>query len=126
MRHFIQIVFQNNQQQAQLALETYNQVCCISGSVRDLARLGILLIQPPKYLENYCQIVTNLMRKCGLYEDSQEFAKQIGFPTKSGVSGVMLSIIPNQGVIVCVSPPLDPKGNSIGGRYFLEQIAQIC
>ncbi len=64
------------------------------------------------------------MITCGLYETSGHFALKLGIPTKSGVSGAVLSIIPLQGAIACYSPPLDPQGNSIGGLFFLEKIVK--
>ncbi|ELR98348.1 glutaminase [Gloeocapsa sp. PCC 73106] len=99
-------------------VDTYNHLCCLAGNVTDLAKLGILLLQ-----NDHGQIVQELMLNCGLYQASAEFALKVGFPTKSGVSGVMLSIVPNQGAIACYSPPLDPLGNSVVGLSIVEAIA---
>jgi glutaminase len=68
--------------------------------------------------------VQTLMSSCGLYEASTQFAKEIGLPTKSGVSGVFLSLIPEQGAIAIYSPPLDPQGNSVAGLYLIRKIAE--
>jgi len=106
------------------ALDTYNQICCLAGNIEDLAELGMLLVRsrPPLKKED-CQQVQTLMSSCGLYEASAQFAKEIGLPTKSGVSGVFLSIIPEQGAIAIYSPPLDPQGNSVAGLYLIRKIA---
>ncbi|ACK68917.1 Glutaminase [Gloeothece citriformis PCC 7424] len=109
----------------QLALNTYNYICCLAGNTIDLARLGLLLINPPSPLQkDHCQIVQNLMITCGLYESSREFAQRVGLPTKSGVSGAVLSIVPEQGAIACYSPPLDQRGNSLAGLFLVEEIAK--
>lgn len=107
------------------ALDTYNQICCLAGKIEDLAALGMVLVRsrPPLKKED-CQLVQTLMSSCGLYEASAQFAQEIGFPTKSGVSGVFLSIVPEQGAIAIYSPPLDPQGNSVAGLYLIRKIAE--
>jgi glutaminase len=108
-----------------LTLDTYNQICCLSATILDLAQLGLLLVQPTDLQWQVPgRIVKALMMTCGLYEASGQFAAQVGLPTKSGVSGAVLSIIPQQGAIACYSPPLDPEGNSIGSLFLIEKIAQ--
>jgi glutaminase len=103
-----------------LALETYNQICCLSGTINDLASLGKLIMA-----SSFANIVLEIMTNCGLYEASEKFALEVGFPTKSGVSGALLSIIPNQGAIACYSPLLNEQGNSILGLYLLTQISDF-
>jgi glutaminase len=103
-----------------LALETYNQICCLSGTIKDLASLGQLLLASP-----FAPIVLEIMTNCGLYEASQQFALEVGFPTKSGVSGALLSIVPQQGAIACYSPLLNEQGNSILGLHLLTQISNF-
>ncbi|MBC7972531.1 MAG: glutaminase A [Verrucomicrobia bacterium] len=106
-------------------LDTYNHICCLSGTVVDLAQVGLLLAQPSEKLQPRHQRTVNaLMLTCGLYEASGRFAVRIGLPTKSGVSGALLSIVPGQGTIACYSPTLDATGNSIAGLFLLEQLTQ--
>ncbi len=106
------------------ALDTYNQICCLTGNIEDLAKLGILLARSPSSIrvENIQQ-VQMLMSTCGLYEASPQINQEIPFPTKSSVSGGLLSIIPDQGTIAIYSPPLDAQGNSIAGLFLLKKIA---
>jgi glutaminase len=59
-----------------------------------------------------------------LYQASARFAVEVGLPTKSGVSGAILSIVPSQGVIACYSPALDGAGNSKVGLFLVQQLAQ--
>ncbi len=108
----------------ELALDTYNHICCLSGTVRDLARLGLLLAQPPLAIaRQHQQIVNALMLTCGLYQASGAFAVRIGLPTKSGVSGALLSIVPKEGAIASYGPTIDPTGNSVAGLFLLEKLA---
>ena len=112
-------------QDAEIALETYNRVCCLSGTVEDLAKLGMLLVNSgDRTISEQGRTVKALMATCGLYQASGRLAVRVGLPTKSGVSGAVLSVIPGQGAIACYSPPLDQEGNSVGGLFLLEQIAK--
>ncbi|MCU0526481.1 MAG: glutaminase A [Elainella sp. Prado103] len=109
----------------QTTLDTYQQICCLSGTVEDLTKLGTLLAQPQTEIEsNYQKIVNALMLTCGLYETSSRYAVQIGLPIKSGISGGLLAVIPRVGAIACYSPPLDRAGNSVAGLFLLEQLTQ--
>ncbi|UBF29393.1 glutaminase A [Kovacikia minuta CCNUW1] len=130
----------------EIALDTYNQICCLSGTVADLAKLGTLLaggdvetqrrgdaetsIQNSKFkIQNspstqHLKMVNALMLTCGLYEASGRFAVRMGLPTKSGVSGALLSVVPGQGAIACYSPALDSTGNSVAGLFLLEKLSQ--
>jgi glutaminase len=105
---------------ATIALDTYNHICCLSGTIIDLARLGLLLLDSSLV----CQTVREIMATCGLYEASEQFFKRVGFPTKSGVSGAVLSIVPNRGAIAIYSPPLNEQGNSVAGLFLIEKIAE--
>lgn len=106
-------------------LDTYNQICCLSGTVSDLSKLGLLLALPHEHLlPAHQRIVTALMLTCGLYEASGAFAVRIGLPIKSGVSGALLAVVPRQGAIACYGPGLDAIGNSISGLWLLEKLAR--
>jgi glutaminase len=108
-----------------LTLKTYNAICCLSGTVIDVVKLGLLLLNQSS-LHNHGLIVQNIMLNCGLYEASQAFKQTIGFPTKSGVSGVILSLIPQENLsFACYSPPLNKQGNSVAGLYFIKKLSQF-
>ncbi|WP_171574911.1 glutaminase A [Leptolyngbya sp. Cla-17] len=107
----------------EVALDTYNHICCLSGTVVDLARLGLLLASS-KAIDADQRTVNALMLTCGLYEASGEFAVRVGVPMKSGVSGALLAVIPKQGAIACYSPTLDDTGNSVAGLWLLEQLVR--
>lgn len=102
------------------ALDIYEKICCLCGSVQDLAKIGTLLVDTKR--SPYIQIVLEIMTKCGMYEASTEFAKDIGLPSKSSVSGALLSIIADESAIACYSPALDAIGNSVGGLFLMRQL----
>lgn len=105
-------------------LDTYEQICCLTGQVNDLALIGRLLAfeHHSRYSidRSHREMVNQIMQQCGLYEASAEYAAKIGMPVKSGISGALLTILPGQGVIACYSPALDSMGNSIAGLLFVE------
>ncbi|HLO88014.1 MAG TPA: glutaminase [Nostocaceae cyanobacterium] len=108
-----------------LALDIYEQICCISGQVEDLAKLGKVLACKSGLVscENR-RLVNALMLTCGLYEESSEMAVKIGLPMKSGIGGGLLAIVPHQGAIACYSPALDIVGNPVAGLALTETLAQ--
>ncbi|PZU92978.1 MAG: glutaminase A [Pseudanabaena sp.] len=106
----------NNPEQA---LATYEEICCLSCNVIDLAKIGTLLIRAEVPNVNK---VLEVMTACGMYETSIAFAQEIGLSSKSSVSGALLSIVPNQIAIACYSPALDSVGNSVAGMFLLKQI----
>ncbi|OLP18545.1 glutaminase A [Leptolyngbya sp. 'hensonii'] len=116
-----------------LALDIYNHICCLSGTITDLALLGLLLATPQSRdainrvsaLGTHRRMVNALMLTCGLYEASGQYAVRIGLPAKSGVSGALLAVVPGQGTIACYGPALDDHGNSIAGLFLVEELAQL-
>jgi glutaminase len=109
---------------AAIALDTYEQICCLSGRVQDLALLGTLLTRSGQVSPQHRRAVNAIMLTCGLYQSSAAVAVRIGLPIKSGISGALLAVVPDQGAIACYSPPLDPIGNPIVGLAFIEMLSQ--
>lgn len=106
-------------------LDVYEQICCLSGTIKDLGKLGLLLASPQHNLPaSDLQVVNALMLTCGMYEESGMYAVSIGLPLKSSVSGCVLAIVPGEGAIAVYSPPLNIAGNSIASLFILEQLAQ--
>mgnify|MGYP001116750489 CR=1 FL=1 len=68
--------------------------------------------------------VVTIMLTCGMYDGSGEFAVRVGLPSKSGVGGGILSVVPGEMGIGVYGPSLDEKGNSIAGQRILEYISR--
>ena len=106
-------------------LDTYERICCLSVSVVELAKLGLLLSHDRRTIQPaHRRMVNALTLTCGLYEDSNRYAIQIGLPIKSGISGALLTILPRVGAIACYSPALDAIGNSVAALALIETMAE--
>ena len=106
-------------------LDLYFRICSMEVSCIDLANLGHLLAfndEKSGIKKDYLRIIKTLMLTCGMYDYSGEFAVKIGIPSKSGVSGGILSCVPGKMGIGVFSPRLDDKGNSILGVKMIEEL----
>ena len=111
-------------------LDFYFQCCsieinCTQASIiaSTLANGGICPLTNERIFSN--TIVKNalsLMSSCGMYDYSGEWAYTIGIPAKSGVSGIIMGIIPNVMGIAVYSPRLDDLGNSSKGIEFFKKL----
>ena len=111
-------------------LDFYFQCCSIEINVTQasiiastLANGGICPLTNERIFSN--EIVKNalsLMSSCGMYDYSGEWAYNIGIPSKSGVSGIIMGIIPNVMGIAVFSPKLDDLGNSSKGILFFKEL----
>lgn len=112
-------------------LDVYFKQCSIEVTAIDLAKIGLFLARGG-VLENGYRVVSEhiatiaktLMMTCGMYDGSDEFAIKVGIPSKSDVSGRILSVIPEKMGIGVFGPSLDLKEISIGGIAVLEEIAE--
>jgi len=104
------------------ALAVYEEICCLRGDVKDLAKIGSLLIA--SQVPNIATVL-EIMTDCGMYETSAAFAQEMGLPAKSSISGAILAIAPQRMAIACYSPALDPVGHSVAGMYLLRQVLKV-
>jgi glutaminase len=108
-----------------VALDAYEQICCLAGSVCDLAQLGQLLACDRSTVDSlHRRVVNAIMLTCGLYEASAEYAVRIGLPMKSGISGALVAIVPAQGTIACYTPALDRVGNPVAAVALVETLSR--
>lgn len=112
--------------------DAYFGFCSLAMSARDLARAAMFLVAPQTgpaacAKGSHGQRLRAIMRTCGLYDQSGEFAYRVGLPGKSGVGGGILVVQPRAFAAVAWSPPLDAYGNSSAGQAALERLAaHLC
>ena len=63
------------------------------------------------------------MATCGMYEESGRYLATVGFPSKSGVGGGIMGIIPGKYGVCTYSPRLDETGNSYTGLKVLAELS---
>jgi glutaminase len=115
----------------QQTLEFYFQGCSIEVDAQmlavaaaSLANAGVCpLTEDPVFTPGTVQSCLSLMSSCGMYDFSGEFAFTIGLPAKSGVSGVVMLVVPGLMGICVWSPRLDEHGNSVRGIEFCRKLA---
>lgn len=106
----------------------YFHFCSLAMSARDLTRAAMFLVEPqpgtgaPAHGANAARLRA-IMRTCGLYDQSGEFAYRVGLPGKSGVGGGILVVQPDEFAACAWSPPLDRYGNSVAAQVALEALA---
>lgn len=70
------------------------------------------------------RIVLTLMFVTGMYGASGSFAVDVGIPSKSGVSGAIMSVVPGRMGLGLIGPALDKSGNSMAGVRMLNKLSQ--
>lgn len=111
-------------------LDTYCAQCAIAMSCAELAEAALFLAadgcQPGgvRILEAPdARRLNALMLTCGAYDAAGDFAFRIGLPTKTGVGGGILAIVPGRMSLCAWSPRLDATGNSTAAAAALERFA---
>lgn len=110
-------------------LDFYFDLCSIEMNCQELSNAFLFMANNGYNSFDNSRILTKsqskrmnaLMQTCGFYDESGEFAFKVGLPGKSGVSGGIIAIYPNNYAIAVWSPKLNPKGNSYKGIRFLEE-----
>ena len=114
------------------ALDLYFQQCSLMVTCHDLALMaatlankGINPITKEQAVRTcYVKDILSVMYTCGMYNFAGEWVYKVGLPAKSGVSGGIIVVVPNQGGIGVFSPLLDENGNSVRGIRVCEELSQ--
>ncbi|MGI8943833.1 MAG: glutaminase [Qipengyuania sp.] len=112
-------------------LSVYFRQCALELSCRQLAESALFLAfdgTDPVTGEVMCSArrtrrINALMLMCGHYDNSGQFAFEVGLPGKSGVGGGILASIPGRAAMAVWSPGLNREGTSLLGARAMAQIA---
>ena len=115
-----------------VVLDTYFQMCSLEVRVKDLARIaqviannGVMIETGERlFSEKTAKMTKAIMMTCGMYDSSGHFAVTVGMPSKSGVGGGILSVVPGRYGIGTLGPSLDEKGNSAAGVELLTRLSE--
>ena len=114
------------------ALDAYFRQCSILVTCRDLAIMaatlangGVCPITQESAVDarNVPQVLS-VMATCGMYDYAGEWIYRIGMPSKSGVGGGIIGVLPGQMAIAVFSPPLDSRGNSVRGIRVFNDLSE--
>jgi glutaminase len=114
-------------------LDLYFNLCSIEMSCKEVTKSFLFLANKGIIPWNQKTILSTsqtkrmnaLMLTCGFYDESGEFAFNVGLPGKSGVGGGIIALLPEEYAICVWSPKLNKKGNSYRGMRFLEQFTTM-
>ena len=113
-------------------LECYSQQCSTMVTCRDLAVMAATLagngvcpttnesVLEPSIVSN----VLGVMATCGMYDYAGEWVARAGMPSKSGIGGGVIGVLPGQVGIAVFSPPLDTRGNSVRGVRVFHDLSE--
>jgi glutaminase len=112
-------------------LQLYLQACSVSVKPMGMARYAAMLanggtvpggasIFPPSIVRD----VLCVMYSSGMYDYSGRWSSEIGLPAKSGVSGMVMVVVPKLCGLCLFSPRLDPMGNSVRAIRFMRQLVR--
>ena len=113
------------------SLRVYTRQCSIGVTVKDLAVMGATLsnsgvnpVTGRKMLpaEHVPELLA-IMASAGFYDESGEWMFNAGLPSKTGVGGGIVSVVPGKMAIAAFSPRLNEAGNSIKAMRAIRRIA---
>jgi glutaminase len=114
------------------SLDAYFRQCSINVTCRDLAIMAATLanngINPQTGVRavraDCVENILGVMSSCGMYDYAGEWIYRVGLPSKSGVGGGIVAVLPGRLGIGIFSPPLDRLGNSVRGIQVCEDLSR--
>jgi glutaminase len=113
------------------SVDVYTKQCSVGVNAKQLATMGAMLAnfganpftgEQVIKRENVPEILS-AMTMAGLYDGSGGWAWHVGLPSKSGVGGGIISVVPGKGAIAVFAPPLDKAGNSVKAQKSIAYVA---
>ena len=113
------------------ALRVYTRQCSVGINTHDLAVMGATLanggVNPLSgrrmmAAEDVPELLA-IMATAGFYDESGEWMYSAGLPSKTGVGGGIVSVVPGKFAIAAFSPRLNEAGNSVRAMRAISYIA---
>lgn len=112
-------------------LRVYTMECSVGVTAKQLAVMGATLanggVNPVTnkrvIKEDIVDEVLAVMLTAGFYDESGRWSAESGLPSKTGVGGGIVSVVPGRMSIVGFSPPLNEAGNSVRAQLAIKHIA---
>ncbi len=113
------------------ALRVYTKECSVGVSTKELAMMGATLanggVNPKtgKRLldEGSVPELLAIMLTAGFYDESGLWSFEAGLPSKTGVGGGIVAVVPGRLAIAAFSPRLNEAGNSVRAQKAIRYIA---
>ena len=113
-------------------LDVYFALCALSATVRQAAHLPAILAHgglipgtdTRSLRKQTVAIVVSIMATCGMYNESGNYLVATGMPAKSGVSGIIVAVVPGIAGVAVASPRLNEKGGSVRGHEILRELSR--
>jgi glutaminase len=113
------------------ALRVYTKQCSIGVSTKELAMMGATLAnrganpKTGKRLldEGSVPELLSIMLTAGFYDESGLWSFEAGLPSKTGVGGGIVSVVPGRFAIAAFSPRLNEAGNSVRAQKAIRYIS---
>lgn len=113
-------------------LDAYFALCSLCGGVAEAAHLTAILAhggvvpgtQKRLLSKRTVAIVVSIMATCGMYNESGNYLVSTGMPAKSGVSGVIVAVVPGVAGVAVSSPRVNDKGGSVRGHLILREVSR--
>jgi len=112
-------------------LRVYTKECSVGITTKDLAIMGATLanggVNPKtgkRLLDaKHVPELLAIMLTAGFYDGSGYWSMTAGLPSKTGVGGGIVSVVPGKMAIAAFSPRLDEHGNSVRAQNAIRYIA---
>lgn len=113
-------------------LDAYFKQCAIEVDAVDLANIGAFIANGCQGLDmggalsskELTSLITAIMANCGMYNYSGQYMAEVSIPSKSGVAGGLLGVVPGKMGIGIFGPALDENGNSLAGIGVMKDLSR--
>lgn len=117
-----------------MSLDLYTRQCSMGITAKQLSAMAATiafdgfnpLTQKQVFPKELAGKATSLITTVGFYQNTGNWIFKAGIPSKSGVGGGILGIMPGLFGIAAFSPPLDEAGNSVRAqeaiRYIMDKL----